>query len=352
VVTTGLIRYDKAMTERYKALSAIVLCVLFWGLSFISIKAAGAVFPPMTMGALRFALAVILLLFIKKHGAPGEKLRRRDIPRLLGAGFTGVTLYFFCENNGVALVSASEASIIIGAIPVLTMTAEWLGDRLGRGARGKKAGEIPAGGLQGKALPSGRTAGMRWFGAVFSLAGVALVARVPAGNALLPEKLAGGSGNALGCLYMAGAALSWVVYSFLTRPLFSRASRIYIVFWQSVFGFLGFLPFAALEYPRWGRPDLPVLAHIVFLGICCSALGYWFYARSLEVLGVGVSSTFINFIPVVTVIAGFFILGERLRPVQWAGAALVLSGVYLAMTEPRRKKTSIPGSGRQFQIQD
>lgn len=327
------------MTERYKALSAIILCVLFWGLSFVSIKAAGAVFPPMTMGALRFALAVALLLFIKKRGAPGEKLRRRDIPYLFGAGFTGVTLYFFCENNGVALVSASEASIIIGAIPVLTMAADWLGDRLVR-IKGGKTGEI-----QEKTPPPEKIAGRRWFGAFFSLAGVALVARVAArvaagdaGTALGPEKTAGGSGNALGYLYMAGAALSWVAYSFLTRPLFSRSSRIHIVFWQSVFGFLGFLPFAALEYPRWGRPDLPVLAHILFLGVCCSALGYWFYARSLEVLGVGVSSIFINFIPVVTVIAGFFFLGERLQPVQWAGAALVLSGVYLAMAEPSRKK--------------
>jgi drug/metabolite transporter (DMT)-like permease len=293
----------------------------------------------MTMGALRFALGVGLLLFIKSRSAPGEKLRLRDIPFLFGAGFTGVTLYFFCENNGVALVSASEASIIIGAIPVLTMAAERLGDKVAyERARGKNAGKVPAGtvpasALQGKALqervpPPGRIPGRRWFGAFCSMAGVALVARSPA---------AGASGNVLGYLYMAGAALSWVAYSFLTRPLFARSSRIHIVFWQSFFGFLGFLPFAAFEYPRWGRPDLPVLAHIVFLGICCSALGYWFYARSLEVLGVGLSSLFINFIPVVTVIAGFLILEERLRPVQWAGAALVLSGVYLAMTEAPRK---------------
>jgi drug/metabolite transporter (DMT)-like permease len=141
------------------------------------------------------------------------------------------------------------------------------------------------------------------------------------------------SGNILGYLYMAGAALSWVIYCFLTRPLFARCSRIHIVFWQSVFGFLGFLPFAALEYRNWDRPDLSVLIHLVFLGICCSALGYWYYARSLEVLGVSVSSIFINFIPVVTVIAGFFLLGDRLSPLQWTGAVLVLSGVYLAMVE-------------------
>jgi drug/metabolite transporter (DMT)-like permease len=35
---------------------------------------------------------------------------------------------------------------------------------------------------------------------------------------------------------------------------------------------------------------------------------------ALGILGVAVSSIFINFIPVVPVIAGFFLLGERLMP--------------------------------------
>ena len=129
---------------------------------------------------------------------------------------------------------------------------------------------------------------------------------------------------------MGGAALSWVAYCFLSRPLFSRRSRIFIVYWQTVFGFLGFIPFAALEFPRWGMPDLWVALHVAFLGILCSALAYWFYAQSLAVLGIPVSALFLNFIPVVTVVTGFFVLAERLSPVQWAGAALVLAGVYFA----------------------
>ena len=78
----------------------------------------------MSLGLLRFAFALVFLYFIKQKLAPKEKLKPKDIPLLFCAGFTGVTLYFFCENNGVALVTASEASIAIGAIPVLTMIAD------------------------------------------------------------------------------------------------------------------------------------------------------------------------------------------------------------------------------------
>jgi drug/metabolite transporter (DMT)-like permease len=278
----------------------------------------------MTLGAFRFVLALILLMVIKWRGDPGEKLVLRDLPCLAGAGLTGVTLYFFCENNGVALVTASEASIIVGFIPVITMAAEWLGGRLVLYRRRTGGpGPIPP-------EPGGRrVSGQGWLGAFLSLAGVALVVTFPGGNAG-----AGGgivyplSGNIRGYLYMAGAVLSWVAYGFLTRPLSGRRSRIYIVFWQTLFGLIGFIPFALMERARWGRPDMPVLFHVLFLGICCSALGYWLYAQSLAVLGVAISNIFINLVPVVTVIAGFVLLGDRLSFIQWIGAALVISGVY------------------------
>ncbi|MDR0402056.1 MAG: DMT family transporter [Treponema sp.] len=287
-------------SRRKTAVLANIVCVLFWGFSFVSIKVAVSVFPPMTLGAIRFAVAIIILFVMYRLGS-GEKLKTSDLPFLTGSGLTGVTFYFFCENNGVALVTASEASIIVAAIPVLTMACEWFAARLARtGAPG----------------PGWR----RWLGAFVSVAGVVMVAKVSFSV----------SGSIAGYVYMGGAALCWVAYGFLTRPLFDRGrSRIYIVFWQNFFGFLGFLPFTVLEYGSWGAPSVPVLFHLLFLAICCSALGYWLYARALEVLGVSVSSVFINLIPVVTVIAGFFILGDRLTFFQWAGAALVLCGVYL-----------------------
>jgi drug/metabolite transporter (DMT)-like permease len=297
------------MTERRRALAAIIACVLFWGFSFISIKVTVAVFPPMSLGMLRFAIALAFLFCVKRRLAPGEKLRTRDIPLLFGAGFTGVTLYFFCENNGVSLVTASEASITAGAIPALTMIADHLSKKFARNKNGSPA----------------RIGARLWLGVIISIAGAWLVAGISIAL----------SGSVLGYVYMAFSALSWVVYSLLTRPLFERCSRIYIVFWQSVSGFICFIPFSVLEFGRWGKPDLPVIIHLVFLGLCCSALGYWFYARSLAVLGMPVSAVFINLIPVVTVVGGFFVLGDRLTPLQWLGAALVIGGVYLSTREEK-----------------
>jgi drug/metabolite transporter (DMT)-like permease len=205
------------------------------------------------------------------------------------------------------LVTASEAAIAVGSIPVLTMIADWFSQKFAR----KKDDNFPRLGLR------------QWLGAFISISGVWLVAGISLAI----------SGSIAGYIYMAGAALCWVIYSLMTRPLFARCSRIYIVFWQTVAGFIGFIPFSIIELSRWTRPNLPVILHLIFLGVCCSALGYWFYARSLEVLGVSVSAIFINLVPVVAVIGGFFTMGDRLTPLQWLGAALVIGGVYLSMVK-------------------
>jgi drug/metabolite transporter (DMT)-like permease len=284
------------MTERKKALIGIVLCVIFWGISFVSIKKALDVYPPMTVGMFRFAIAVVFLYFIKQKYGKTEKFQRSDLLQLAVASILGVTLYFFFENNGVKRVSVSEAAIIVGAIPAVTMAAEAVFFRRSILRR-------------------------QWAGAAVSIAGTALVS----GVSLVF------SGSRTGYLFMAATVVCWVSYSFITPALFSRRSLIYIVFWQSVFGMAGFVPFALAEIPAWGKPTVEAWLHIIFLGTACSALGYWFYAKSLATLGVSVSALFINFIPVVSVIAGIIVMGDRLHLLQWAGAVLVLAGVYVAV---------------------
>ena len=287
--------------ERNKARLMGLATALLWGLSFLSIKIALGSLPPMTLGLARFVIAVAILPLIALAMKEDLRVALKDLPLLASGGLVGVTLYFLCENNGVKLLSASESSLIIGVIPVATMLAErvFLKTRLG---------------------------GRAYVGAILSFAGVGLIA----------ARSAGATSSPLGFLYMAGAAFSWVLYSFITRPLSSRYGRISVTFWQSLFGLLGFVPFALAEGPSLSMLGGPVILHVLYLGIFCSAVGYWFYVTSLEILGPGPSSTFINLIPVVSVIAAFFLLGERLAVGQMFGAALAVAGVYLATLPGKR----------------
>ena len=95
------------------AFAMIIFTVMVWGFSFISIKVSLQQIPPMSLGLYRFIVAVAILFVAKRIISPGEKITRSDLPLLFGAGMTGVTFYFYSENNGLSLTTASEASIII-----------------------------------------------------------------------------------------------------------------------------------------------------------------------------------------------------------------------------------------------
>ena len=283
------------MQRRHLAALYGLAIALLWGLSFLSIKVAVREVPPMTMAAARFLIAAAALPVLAALRGKRLRVPARDLPLLAASGFVGVTLYFLGENNGVALLSASESSIIVGTIPVVTVLAEraFLGTRLGA-----------------------RT----YIGAVLSLLGVALIVGQP-----------GASGNSIkGYLYMGLATLAWVAYAFLTRPLARRHSQLTITFWQILFGLLASLPFALAEAPQWRAPGLASVLNIVFLGLFCSALGYWLYIATLEILGPGRASLYLNLIPVVSVVAAYFLLGERLGLAQLAGGGAAIVGVYLA----------------------
>ena len=274
---------------------------IIWGLSFLSIKVAVTVVPPMSLGLARFVIASILLMlyFVARHSLP--RLALRDLPLMAGSGLIGVTLYFAGENNGIILLSASESSIIIGTIPVLTVLA----DRL---------------------FMRGKLGTMQYAGVFMSALGVSL---------MVVESLKI-SAQPLGYLYMGIAVLSWVAYAFATKPLLAKYTQTEVTFWQGLFGTLGFLPFALLERMDWARLTPLIVMNVLYLAVFCSALGYLFYIISMAVLGAGVASVFINLIPVVSVVASFFILGERLSPMQLGGAAVAVVGVYLTTMRARK----------------
>jgi drug/metabolite transporter (DMT)-like permease len=106
-----------------------------------------------------------------------------------------------------------------------------------------------------------------------------------------------------------------------------------VTFWQILFGLLGCLPFALAESASWKAPALAVTLNVLYLGVFCSALGYWLYVSALELLGPGTISVFINLIPVVAVVSAYLILGERLQGIQWLGGTIAVAGVYLATTK-------------------
>jgi len=275
-----------------------VAVAVIWGLTFLSTKVIVDEVRPMTLALLRFVIATLLLPPIAWMTKTTLSIRWKDLPLIAASGFVGISLYFFFENNGIMRLSASESSIIVGTIPILTLLVDMVFFR--------------------RKITFAVSAGI-----VLSFVGVALIVFRSEAARSSPD----------GYFFMVGAALSWVAYTFITKPIAGRYSLLSITFWQIFFGMVGCVPFVLVE----GRSDLrftfPLVMNVLFLGVLASAVGYWLYVIVLDELGTSRSSVFVNLVPVVSVVASFFILGERLAPLQLAGGAAAIAGVYLATSK-------------------
>lgn len=281
--------------RKLNALLAITFTAIIWGLSFLSIKVSVAVLPPMTLALSRFVIASLILKLVLKSVEPQTSLAKKDYPLMSVAGIVGVTLYFYFENNGVKFTTASAASLIIATIPILTLVADYI-------FCGNKLSPI------------------KIFSVALSSIGVYLIVAVDNLN----------SSGLKGNLMMLGAALCWVVYTLITRPLSKKYSQLAVVSYQTLFGTLALIPFSLLEHSQWHSVNTVVIGNVAFLGIFCSAIGYYLYVYAMDVLGVSTVSLFINLVPVVAVVASYYVLNEPVTLSQIIGGLVIILSVYLS----------------------
>lgn len=286
---------------------AIFLAVVFWGLSFVSMKSLLITgFPPFTMIFIRYLLVCLILIFMLFFNHENKKITRKDYLVLAISGIIGVTLYFLFESKGIEYTTASNASIIIAMVPIVSLLVDIF-------------------------YYKNPVTWIQTMGIVLSFVGVYLI--------ILPSsRVSGGTHVILGNLLMLGACISWVLYSIFSKQLHQRLSNFTITAYQSIFGTLFLILPALLERSKW----IPVVGiswfHFLYLAILCSILSYFLYNYSLRHLGLSTVSVYINLIPVVGVIGSVLYLKEILYPIQILGGLVVLVSLFLV----NQKRTETP----------
>lgn len=283
--------------DKKVGLIAMLITALVWSISFINIKVAVAVVPPMTLGMLRFILASLILIVIVKIKKIDLKVDRKDWLYVFLAGALGITLYFYFENNGVKYTSASASSLIIATIPVFSVIADAIIYKI------KMTRRV-------------------MLSVICSLAGVALIVGFNI-EALVA------SGYAKGYAMMFGAVGVWILYMVVTKPLFERYSQMQLLFYQAVIGTICFVPFSIMEGFDYGLLTSNIVMHITILGIFASVVGFYTYLTALDILGMSVSSIFLNLLPLLTVIFSMIFLRESMTVLQYLGGALILVSVFV-----------------------
>jgi drug/metabolite transporter (DMT)-like permease len=272
-----------------RALTILVAVTAVWGVTFVQVKDAVALYPLFAFLAVRFAIASCTL-------APVGLRRLRSLGRtglaagalagaLLGAGY-------LLQTAGLQRTSVSSTGFITGMYVVLTPLLALLLFRV-------------------------RAARTAWVGVLVATAGLALLSGVHAGAV-------GGD-----LLVLAGAA----VYS-LQIVLMERFAPVYdaIAFTlvEMLAAFAGLLV-VALSFGELERPHgWTVWGALLVTGIFASALA--FLAQTWAQRRTTATQTALAFSlePVWAAFFGFTLAGDRLGGLAWFGCAVIMAGIVIA----------------------
>ena len=295
-----------ALPKGASPIAALVVASVLWGTADVAGKLALDAIPPATLAALRFAVALAILWPLARWRGGARVPIRVTAP----LGLLGVALTFLLQNLGLDRTTATNASLLQGAAPVLIvlLAAVALGERLG-------PRRLAAIGL--------------------AMAGVAAVT-LP-GSAGLD---AAGPGDVL-VLASAGCFAAFVV---MGRRAFPVYGTLPVLAGMAAWGTAALLPLALLETRQAGLPAIGLehAALVLYLGAGCSALTYGLWGYALRHLEAGCAAAFDTLIPVVGLVAATLVLREA--PVIWhvVGGTLVVAGVWLAVSEPRPAAAPAP----------
>jgi drug/metabolite transporter (DMT)-like permease len=268
------------------ALLALVAVTAVWGITFVQVKDAVALYPLFAFLAVRFAIASFVL-------APVATARvSRAIWRPAGALGLLLALGYALQTAGLERTTVSSTGFITGLYVVFTPLFAYVLFRF----------------RAGRAL---------WAGVALSLVGLGLLAGV-------------GVGDPVGDLLVLGGAAA---YS-LQIALMERYARMYdavaFTFVEMVTAFAAFTAIALalgdLELPS-GRV---VWGALLVTGIFASALGYLVQVWAQRRLSAARTALAFTLEPVWTAIFGFWLAGDRLGTVGWLGAALIMAGIVVA----------------------
>ena len=277
------------------ALAALVLVTAVWGVTFVQVKDAVALYPLFAFLAVRFAIASVVLVV---PAAPRlRSLGRRGLVAGTGLGLLLAAGYGL-QTAGLERTTVSSAGFITGLYVVFTPLLALLVFRT-------------------------KVGGAVWVGVALAVAGLAMLSGV-------------GAGDPVGDVLVLGGAAAYSLQIALMERYAPRYDPVAFTQAEMLAAFAGFAAVAValgqIELPRgwtvWGA--------LLVTGIFASALGFlvqtWAQRRT------SATRTALAFAmePVFAGIFGFWLAGDRLGALGWGGCAVIMAGILVAEPEAGR----------------
>lgn len=279
-------------------------CETLYGLSYLFTRQATRTASAFALLGWRFFIAAAVMCILAALHVVKIDVKGKSAFPLLRVSLFCPCLYFIAETLGISLTSSSESGAFLACIPAASLVASTL-------------------------ILKKKPTAAQGVGVAVTLSGV-----------LMTVFAAGGSADfsAAGYLFLAAAVLTYALYSvFAEKAEAYTAAELTLA--MLIGGAVLFVPLSIGEALIGGSLQelitLPFvnadfLTAVLYQGLGCSIGAFFLSNAAISKIGVNRTSSFIGVAAVVSIAAGALAMHEQLSPVQLAGAAVIVGGVYIA----------------------
>lgn len=256
-----------------------------------------SVVGPYGLNVLRVGISLLLFWMVWIFGRTAAGIRRKDLPRFILCGLTGVAINQMLFIKGLTMTSTIHASLLMLCTPLLiTVFAFWI--------------------LKEKITF------LKSLGLALGIGGAVL---------LIMSKEKNGTASLSGDILIVLNAMAYTIYFILVKPLMQEYPPLHVVRWVFTFGFLMIVPFGWIQFTevQWIQFDWSHFISLFTIVICGTFLAYSFNIFGIKHLGAGVTGSYIYTQPVFAAIIAAFFLKEDFNWEKVIAGLMIFSGVFL-----------------------
>jgi len=290
------------------ALLAFLFLGVVWGSNFIFMKWAAQLISPAQIVLLRcvFGFLPVLLYALSQRALSWGHFRY--IHHFIVMSLLATAIYYFAFAKGTALLPSSIAGLLSGAIPLFTFVCTWL------------------------FLREERVTVIKAAGIVLGFFGVLLIARPWSGSGVI---------DITGVVCMIAGSLSVGLSFVYARKFISPLKLPAAALTTYQIGLAIVILSTVTSFEGIGAvfTDTRAWVGLVFgLGLCGTGLAYLAYYHIVANLGAVAASSVTYIPPVVALVIGVFLAGEKISALGYLAMIFILAGVALLQIGSRPRE--------------
>lgn len=288
--------------KRHVHLAGIIYATIF-GFTFMFSKVALDYVRPIGLIAYRFLVAILVLEILRRFKVIHIRFEKKHIKDLFLVALFQPILYFIFETFGIKLTTSGEAGMMIALIPIFVTI---LSSIILKEAPKK----------------------VQIFFILLSVSGVLVIQFLKSSSGL--------DVNFWGLILLLGAVISAALFNIASRNASKSVKPHELTYFMMLGGAIVFNVLYVIQLlieKRIGDyvtnlTHVELLIPILYLGVIASIGGFFLVNFALSKVPAHVSSIYANLSTIVAIIAGAWLLNEKLYYYHFIGAVMIIIGVY------------------------